>query len=131
MREGRALLVHSVVPDWPNSAGGVDVLMPVENLHESRTIKYLTVEVTPFNAVGDPVVDRVSGDSTVKVRATGPIDPGAFRLLGWEDVWHNETVVCVEVKEITAEYIDGSEDSPALEDALSPHFENDCSYVPN
>lgn len=127
-RKGKDLLVYGALPQPPSSVDGVDVLVPMENLDSTKVIKYLTLKLTPYNAVGDAVSDRITGAVSKAVQATGPIPPGAFRELVSEDVWYNPTIVCVEVTEVVVEYIEGGTHRLEPKNVLSEHFSNDCSY---
>lgn len=130
-RKGKDVLVYGALPQPPDSVDGVDVLVPMENLDSARVIKYLTLKLTPYNAVGDPVSDRITGAVSTPVRATGPIPPAAFRELVSENVWYNQTIVCVKVTEVVVEYIEGATQRLDPKSVLSDHFSNDCSYSTN
>lgn len=57
-----------------NSVGGVTVEIYYCN-NSSKTIKYITWYMTPYNAVGDPVKCSVRGYSQISGKTTGPIEP--------------------------------------------------------
>lgn len=103
------LLIGVLSPDEPNSAGGVDVDFAVKNLDPRRTIKYLTLTVVPYNAVGDAVRSRIDGKSAATLRFTGPLAPGTTEsYAGWSTVWYNATISCIALRRMEVEYMDGS-----------------------
>ena len=66
-----------------NSVGGVSPSIYFCN-NSSKTIKYITWYMTPYNAVGDAVRCTVSNRSQVQGRTTGPIAPLEIKI----DEWH-------------------------------------------
>lgn len=122
------LLVHSVSPSLPNSAGGIDVNLVFEVMN-GKTVKYLQLEVSAFNAVGDRVLKTSPGDPTGRLRYTGPVQKSdGLESASWETVWYNSTISCVRVDKIRVEYLDGSsatyiKDLPMI---FHPDFSNKC-----
>ena len=57
-----------------NSANGVSLRLWF-NIRGDKTVKYIYITVTPFNAVDDPVTCEISGESTKTGRITGPLNP--------------------------------------------------------
>ena len=57
-----------------DSVGGVDPYVGVRN-NSGKDIKYITMEMTPFNRVNDPVTCTIRGYSTTTCTATGPFEP--------------------------------------------------------
>ncbi len=57
-----------------NSVGGVEPIIRWRN-DSGKTIKYIYFTVVPYNAVGDIVSCRISGDSTEYLQVTGPYEP--------------------------------------------------------
>lgn len=131
---GKSFVVFGVFPDGPNSAGGVGVSVVYRLLGSSKTAKYITFTVTPFNAVGDMVVDRISGSSQRKLKATGPIDPrpieaGTYdEVASWDPIWYNSTIYCLRLDRVDIEYMDGSKSVliADLKAAIYPEFTNSC-----
>jgi Bacterial SH3 domain len=123
------LLVHHVSPSLHNSAGGVDVHVALEVTNE-KTVKYISLEVTPFNAVGDRVSSTGPTNPIGRLRYTGPIGKAdGLESATWENVWYNPTIACVRVDQIRVEYMDGSNftyirDLPLI---LHPDYSNRCS----
>lgn len=62
-----------------NSVGGVSVNIYYCN-NSSKTIKYITWYMTPYNAVNDPVTCSVHGQAQITGKTTGPIEPLEIRL---------------------------------------------------
>lgn len=58
----------------PNSAGGVSVRYNYQNCSE-KTIKYLTLSFSAFNAVNDVCQCSIRGHIIQNVKNTGPIAP--------------------------------------------------------
>ena len=130
---GMPLVITGVKTPKPDSAGGVDVHLGVRNLDPERPIKYLTVQVTPYDAVGEGVACSIRRRSTVPLEITGPITASegeAWRL--FEDVWyHKPGISCARVDRVEVEYLDGKravyvKDLPQV---LAPWLSNDCSYA--
>lgn len=100
----------STVETWQygaNSAGGVALRFTYKNDTE-KTIKYAYFTVVPYNAVKDKVSCTVKRVSEQTVKITGPIEPNIHRTPRWENLWYNNTIRTVELKEIEIEYMDGS-----------------------
>lgn len=57
-----------------DSVGGVDPYVGFRN-NSGKDIKYITMEMTPFNRVDDPVSCTIRGYSTTTCTATGPYKP--------------------------------------------------------
>lgn len=102
--------IYSCTPSEPNSAGGVDISIDFRNL-SSKTIKYITFSVTPFNAVDDPVFSEIGSKSTVNLKFTGPVNPaiskGEYSSAAWATVWYNSTIKYCKIDSVTIEYMDG------------------------
>jgi hypothetical protein len=103
----------SGLADKPNSASGVGFFIRFTNA-DSRTIKYVVFSATPFNAVGDSVGSSIGGKQLLRVRLTGPIEPGALKESGWKPLWYNGSITSVEISAAEIEYIDGSTESIEL-----------------
>ncbi len=115
--------VHELVVNEINSAGGVDVKIAWKNCSD-KSIKYITFIVEPYNAVGDKVWCEITGDSSKRLRVTGPIDPGHDadyfydEWLGgmwfgdyWDAVWYNNTVKTLKFTGIEIEYMNGTKEN--------------------
>ncbi|TFY99265.1 hypothetical protein EZ313_22135 [Ramlibacter henchirensis] len=113
-----------------NSAGGVELEARFVNPNKMSSIKYIRLQVTPYNAVGDVVRTRIGDHSTTWIRATGPIRSGEEpEWRGWNPVWYNATTECVKINAVEVEYMDGKKrmyTAKALKEVLSPEIKNDC-----
>lgn len=101
--------VRRVWTDDPNSAGGVDLHIVWQNT-SSKTVKYATFTVEPYNAVGDVVSCSIRDHSQFSGQVTGPVRPGTVSGAGkvWETAWYNPTIVRARLVSIHLEYTDGS-----------------------
>lgn len=106
-------LISSSVSDisvtvWePNSAGGVDIRFHFRNCSD-KTIKYVTVFLTPYNAVDDVVFDEIDDKATKGIRITGPGEPGESFSCYTECLWYNSTIKRASLYSFSIEYMDGS-----------------------
>lgn len=105
----KIIKVQSVYTSAPNSAGGVDVHTIWTN-KSKKTIKYISFEWTPYNAVGDVVYSEIGNESRKGGRVTGPIKPGQTYGYGtyWECFWYNNTIKKAMLMEIEIDYMDGT-----------------------
>ncbi len=95
----------------PNSVGGVSVYIGFKNMSD-KTIKYITFEVVPYNAVGDIMRCEIRDYANFGCQATGPYATGEG-LAGnnsayWDCVWYNSTITSVQLTNIDIEYMDGT-----------------------
>ena len=99
-------------------AGTVSVRFSFKN-NTSKTIKYLRIYVTPYNAVGDvpPSVLNVQSSSIVDngtacLVYTGPIKPGKIvKDIETGNVWHHLTIVRCKLERAEIEYMDGGKET--------------------
>lgn len=133
--EGKDFIIFGVFPDGPDGAGGVGAKVIYRLLGSSKTAKYITFTVTPFNAVGDVVVDRISGEAQRRLKDTGPLDPRPIETEKydeesfWDPIWYNPSIYCLRLDRVDIEYMDGTKKSLAsnLGAAIYPEFKNSCS----
>lgn len=100
---------------WASMAdrfGNLGVQFVIENTDETRVIKYVCVELSCKNLVGDSM-----GKQTVKI--TGPISPKKSDNIGskllntalhtytFERLWRVQKYATVEVTQVDVEYMDG------------------------
>lgn len=101
--------VKSITTSEPNSASGVDLHIVWTNKSD-KTIKYVTFEVVPYNAVGDAQYCSIRNYSNYKGRVTGPINSG--QTYGddylWENAWYNNTIKNAKLVSINIIYMDDS-----------------------
>lgn len=91
----------------PNSAGGVDVSGSFVN-NSSKTIKYITIRFTPYNAVGDVVKCSVRNVSDFGLEMTGPYAPNSTKPFYGENMWYNYAITSVKVTRADIQYMDGT-----------------------
>jgi hypothetical protein len=93
----------------PNSAGGVDANIVWKNKSD-KTVKYARFTAAPYNAVDDMVTSEIGGETYKRMKATGPIKPGATDGYGttWECLWYNSTITHMKITGIELEYMDGT-----------------------
>lgn len=113
--------IISLYTSNPNSAGGVDLHIIFRN-NSAKSIKYITFEVIPYNAVGDAQYCEIRDYSNYRGQVTGPINPGATYGYGylWECAWYNNTIVKAKLISVNITYTDSSNAS------LN---ETQCQYV--
>lgn len=93
-----------------NSAGGVSVKGSFVN-NSSKTIKYITIRFTPYNAVGDAVACSIKDVSDYGLKCTGSIAPNMNHAFFGENMWYNPSIVSVKVTRADIQYMDGTEES--------------------
>lgn len=130
LRAGKKLLIEDLSVSV-NSAGGAEPWIVWEYLQDDKTIKYITFNVVPYNAVGDVQASRIDGKTSARLLETGPIKPGdVYHEDGWEPVWYNSTIRCIEIRRIDIEYMDGTrnvyvKDLPRI---MMTDWTNSCTY---
>jgi hypothetical protein len=104
--------VRSVRVSRPNSVGGVDVNVHWTN-KSSKTIKYVSFDVVPYNAVGDVVACEIRRHAEAGVKETGPFRPGQGNRPNesWQNVWYNPTIRRAELTGIRIIYMDSSNET--------------------
>lgn len=115
----------------PNSAGGVEPYVEIVNPNKQSALKYLRVQMTLYNEVGDVVRSTIGGQSTAWISFTGPLtaDEGAYKAK-WDPVWYNKTGYCVKIQAITVEFMNGKKLSfsgSSLAKAIASDMKNDCT----
>lgn len=95
----------------PNSAGGVSVRLSFCNTG-TKTIKYAVFQFVPVNSVGDVVSDQISGDPVKGGKYTGFVGPNSWANgVIWENLWYNNSISSVRIKEVILQYSDGTEET--------------------
>jgi hypothetical protein len=117
-----------------NSAGGVEPYFVFFNPNAASPIKYLRVNASLYNAVGDVVVSSIGGNSTANLNFTGPLsmEDGESRVV-WDPVWYNSTGHCIKVESVHVTFINGKVQSFAgknIKAALAPGLDNACTFKP-
>lgn len=93
----------------PDSAGGWDVGANIVNI-SSHVIKYVTITVTPINAVGDPCVSSVPyGRSTMNLNYTGPLYVSqTAKNVYWSHCWYDCPIHHLRIDEIKVTLMNGT-----------------------
>lgn len=118
-------LTHSV-----NSAGGVELEIGLVNPGHASAIKYITLDLRMFNAVGDVITDRISRSSTGTVRYTGPLraEDGVDDT-SWKPLWYNGNAACIRIESVHVQFMNGKSlrfQGGTLRNALSQRITNSC-----
>ena len=92
----------------------IQVLNPTEKI-----IKYIWFTVTGYNAVNDPVRDRLKGGPALTVKAIGPIEKNDTGSYEWKYMWHTDVVQRFKINEIKIEYMDKSVKTIRNTDAIT------------
>ncbi len=93
----------------PDSAGGWDVTMTIENNTDKR-VKYVFVELIPYNTVGDVGYSPTVRAGAKTVQVTGPIEPYST-LYGQvvEKCWYEIKMARVKVGKVRIVFMNGTE----------------------
>lgn len=138
LKQGRAsnipIIINHISTSSPNSAGGIDANINFINT-SNKIFKYVLLEVTPFNRVGDVSPSEIGNKTTTILRAIGPFKPNqsSSGLLGntyWENVWYNHTIRCIELNSIEILFTDGNKiviEKENLEEVIAHGLKNSCS----
>lgn len=81
----------------------IEVLNPTD-----KVVKYIWFTVIGYNAVGDPVSDRMRGKSSITVKGIGPIEKDHSGSYSWKYFWHTDLVETFKLSKIKVQYMDGS-----------------------
>jgi len=73
-----------------------------------KTIKYIWTTFVGYNAVEDPVIDRIKGVKNITVKSIGPIKPDESGLYTFEYVWYTDIVETAKITNIKIQYMDGT-----------------------
>ena len=73
-----------------------------------KEIKYLTLGIRPYNAVGDPVECTVQGISLYDCKCTGPFAPNEKSTHTLEHAWYNTNIASVKIESAEIIYMDNS-----------------------
>lgn len=116
-----------------NSVGGVEPFAVLGNPTADSTIKYLRIQTTVYNAVGDRIRSTLGASATQWLKFTGPLSAQQKMSAQWGPVWYNTTASCLTIQAVTVEFMNGTTRSYAgktLRKALAPSIENTCRPAP-
>lgn len=126
---GFPFIIHNYHSGRPDTANGVDVYIIASNLSK-KTIKYVTYQATPYNAVGDIQMGSIRRNSTDRLTDTGPYQSQSDIMGIWGNVWYNGTISCIVINSVRIEYMDGSiktYSSPSqVQGIMKPGLQNTC-----
>lgn len=90
--------------------GGIQWTFKIRN-NTDKTIKYITLQWTCYNAVGDYVYDDIDGDNYVRVKYTGPLEGGETTSnVRNSTKFYNHSYNNSSFSEIIVEYMDGTKE---------------------
>jgi hypothetical protein len=114
-----------------NSVGGVEPFAIFANPKKDTTIKYITLTVALYNAVGDQIRSSIGGGAAKTIKYTGPLVYQGRDDAYWEPVWYNGTAACIAIQGMSIEYMNGKRTTLVgrdLREAIAPEVENSCRY---
>lgn len=79
---------------------------------ETKEVKYYTLYIKLYNAVGDEVEDEIKGNSQIKLKMIGPINPGEYMLAisSQDPLLYCSLCDKITIEKIELEYMDGTKD---------------------
>lgn len=98
-----------VFVEGPDVVGHIGTEISVQNL-AGKAIKYATVYLAPFNAVGDQVACTVQGHSVYGIEITGPLVVGQKWEGYSEGMWYNHSIVGATIDHVHVIYMDDTEE---------------------
>lgn len=113
-----------------DSAGGVEPHAKFINPDKSADIKYITLQVSMYNGVGDRIRSEIGGSSTSSIRMTGPLaNEDGLHEVRWDPVWYNHSAACIQVTSVRVEFMNKKTVTfagPALKNAFHPDVVYQC-----
>jgi hypothetical protein len=98
-----------VFVDGPDQVGHIGAQISLRHI-TGKPIKYATVYLAPYNAVGDTVCCTVQEHSVFGIEITGPIVAGD-KWEGYSDgMWYNNSIVGAKIDRVHCIYMDGTEE---------------------
>lgn len=89
-----------------NSVDGITVEM-LANYKGTKTVKYYTIDLSTYNAVGDPSYDSITGQCKFSIKTTGPLYPNKEMAL-YDLISYSGDCSKIVIDKITLEYTDGT-----------------------
>jgi len=141
-KKHKDILIDRILLTGPNSASGFNVYISLYNLSK-KTIKYITLYVSPFNGVGDKISCTIRRRSQTKLEITGPLKTASIddikecdrssqhiHWFFWETLWYNPSITCIELDKVIVQFMDNSTYTYVREipKILSEEIKNDCRY---
>lgn len=106
-RKAGLTIVKASIADVSEYTEGTSFSIKVINPTD-KPIKYIWFTVIGYNAVNDPVRDRLKGGPSLTVKAIGPIEKDESGSYKWEYMWHTDIVESFKISEIKVQYMDSS-----------------------
>lgn len=99
-----------VLKVYHNTADGIEITWGHKYIGK-KNIKYIYLDFSFENTVGDPAYDRLTGLDKKELRITGPCSPGETIMLYETIIAYGADIDDVQIDEIRFEYDDGTSDS--------------------
>jgi hypothetical protein len=93
-----------------DSVGGLEPHILISN-NSDKTIKYVDLRVSFYNAVGDKVTNDIGAYRYANIQVVGPIKPWKYEWYEWKPVFYNVTAYKMKIETATVTYMDGSKKS--------------------
>lgn len=113
-----------------DSAGGVEPHAWIVNANPNTSIKYVTMTIRMFNAVGDAVRSSIGNQGSFSIRFTGPLanDEGP-KQAHWDPVGYNHSAKCLQMESVSIEFMNGKSvrfSGKSLRKAFHPSVKYTC-----
>ena len=92
---------------WLNYVYGLEVEMDIKNVSD-KTIKYIYLDYSIKNAVGDELECDIQGKELPLLQITGPMEPNSSKAVRWDPIFYSSQAAQVHINHITVEYMDGT-----------------------
>ncbi|MBP1573507.1 MAG: hypothetical protein J6A55_06860 [Oscillospiraceae bacterium] len=86
--------------------GGVEWTYDIKN-NSPKTIKYITLQWSCYNAVGDPIYDEIDGQNITGMKITGPLESGQSKQYTNATKFYNHSYASSSMVTISVEFMDG------------------------
>lgn len=98
-----------------NTVGGLEPFFIISN-NSNKTIKYVYLTISFYNAVGDKVANDIGGYTSRDLKLIGPIKPYKFSEYDFsrDPVFYSDVATKMKVENMTVEYMDGSKISKKI-----------------
>lgn len=106
-RKAGLTIIKASIADVSDYTEGTSFSIKISNPTE-KTIKYMWFTVVGYNAVNDPVRDRLKGGPSLTVKAIGPIEKDESGSYKWEYMWHTDIVETFKITEVKVQYMDNT-----------------------
>lgn len=129
---GKPVFIDNLGVTAPNKDGEVTALAQVFNT-SGNVYKYVDIEITAYNRVGDPVTSGDGASHRVKLRYTGPLPPRRTAgITRWPRTWYAVPVACLTIERVHITNIDESSlaiEGAGLTEVLASRIRRSCKPV--